>query len=125
LGRWRGVIAPVTLIAEIINRFAPHVPPWRPNFLEDGAGAVYGIGVHRTLSGAPHLVRHGWASQSPANRPAVQAVEGGRGAPLSRSSATAPVMSSTLMATIQTLSPRSLTQMAIRPFSSLLDTNTV
>jgi hypothetical protein len=82
LGRWRGVIAPVTLIAEIINRLAPHVPPWRPNFLEDGAGAVYGIGVHRTLSGAPHLVRHGWASQSPANRPAVQAVEGGRGATL-------------------------------------------
>jgi hypothetical protein len=78
LGLWRGVIAPVTLIAEIINQLVPHVLPWRPNFLEDGAGAAYGLGVHRTLSGAPHLVLHGWASRSPANRPAVQALEGGR-----------------------------------------------
>jgi len=76
LGRWRGVIAPVTLIAEIINRFAPHVPPWRPNFLEDGAGAVYGIGVHRTVRrAAPGAARLGVAVT---RKPSGRAGAGGR-----------------------------------------------
>jgi hypothetical protein len=60
LGLWHGFIAPITLIAEIINLLAPHVLPWRPHFFETGAGVAYDLGFYLTLSGGPHLVLFGW-----------------------------------------------------------------
>ncbi len=60
LGLWHGIIAPFTLIAEIINRLAPHILPWRPRFFEADAGVAYDLGFFLTLSGGPHLVLGGW-----------------------------------------------------------------
>ncbi len=60
LGLWHGIIAPLTLIAEIINWLAPHVLPWHPRFFEDDAGVAYDVGFYLTLSGGPHLVLNGW-----------------------------------------------------------------
>ena len=60
LGLWHGIIAPITLIAEIINWVAPHLLPWRPHFFETGLGVAYDLGFYLTLSGGPHLILHGW-----------------------------------------------------------------
>ena len=60
LGLWHGFIAPLTLIAEIINLLAPHVLPWRPHFFETGAGVAYDLGFYLTLSGGPHIVLYSW-----------------------------------------------------------------
>jgi len=56
LGIWHGIIAPLTLIAEIINRFAPHVLPWHPRFFEDDAGVAYDLGFFLAIGGGPHLI---------------------------------------------------------------------
>ncbi len=56
LGLWHGIIAPFTLIAEIINRLAPHLLPWRPRFFEQDAGVAYDLGFFLMISGGPHLV---------------------------------------------------------------------
>ena len=60
LGLWHGIIAPLTLLAEIINWLAPHILPWRPHFFETDAGVAYDIGFYLTLSGGPHLFINGW-----------------------------------------------------------------
>ena len=60
LGLWHGIIAPLTLLAEIINALAPHILPWHPHFFEEGAGVAYDLGFYLTLSGGPHLVINGW-----------------------------------------------------------------
>jgi hypothetical protein len=59
LGLWHGLIAPITLIAEIINWLLPHVLPWQPKFFETGAGVAYDIGFFITVSGGPHIIIHG------------------------------------------------------------------
>ena len=55
LGVWHGIIAPVTLIVEIINKLAPHLLPWQAQLYEKdsgvpeavicGTGFVHGIPV--------------------------------------------------------------------------------
>jgi hypothetical protein len=57
LGFWHGVIAPVTLIGEIINRFAPHALPWTVRLYEArGTGVAYDVGFYLGLAGGPSLV---------------------------------------------------------------------
>lgn len=57
LGFWQGVIAPVTLIGEIINRFAPHALPWTLHFYESrGTGVAYDVGFYLGLAGGPSIV---------------------------------------------------------------------
>lgn len=54
LGLWHGIIAPLTLLVEIINRFAPHVLPWTARFYEtQGNTVVYDIGFYLGLVGSP------------------------------------------------------------------------
>ena len=61
LGFWHGVIAPVTLIVEIINRFAPHALPWAPHLYEKtGTGVAYDVGFYVGLAGGPSLVWGRW-----------------------------------------------------------------
>ena len=57
LGFWHGMIAPVMLIVEIIDKFAPHLLPWDVRFYEArGTGVVYDIGFYIGLMGSPVLV---------------------------------------------------------------------
>ena len=56
LGLWHGIIAPVTLIAEIVNWLVPGVLPWKPHMFETGAGVPYDIGFFITATGGFHFV---------------------------------------------------------------------
>lgn len=54
LGLWHGIIGPVTLVIEIINRFFPHALPWRTQLYEAKAtGVAYDIGFYLGLAGGP------------------------------------------------------------------------
>ena len=56
LGFWHGLIAPVTLIVEIINRFAPHALPWQPHMYERANTSVaYDVGFFIGMAGGPSL----------------------------------------------------------------------
>jgi hypothetical protein len=58
LGLWHGIIAPVTLIVEIINRVAPRALPWHFHMYEtNGATMPYDIGFYVGLVGGPWV---GW-----------------------------------------------------------------
>lgn len=62
LGFWHGIIAPVTLIGEIINRFAPHVLPWTVHLYETKAsGVAYDVGFYFGLMGGPSII---WTRRS-------------------------------------------------------------
>ena len=62
LGLWHGVIAPVTLIVEIVNRLAPHVLPWSAHLYESrDTGVIYDIGFYLGLAGGPPIVLGGWS----------------------------------------------------------------
>ena len=62
LGLWHGIIAPVTLIGEIINRVFPHVLPWQMHMYEAKAdGAAYDVGFYLGLAGSPVIVVSGWS----------------------------------------------------------------
>jgi len=62
LGVWHGLIAPVTLIVELINRFAPHLLPWSARMYEaKSAGALYDLGFYFGLAGSPVVVLRGWS----------------------------------------------------------------
>jgi hypothetical protein len=66
LGLWHGVIAPVTLIVEVINRFAPHLLPWKVRLYEvKNAGTVYDVGFYFGLAGSPIILRAGWSGRRP------------------------------------------------------------
>jgi hypothetical protein len=62
LGLWHGIIAPITLILEIINRFAPHALPWHAHLYETkAAGAFYDLGFYLGLAGSPIvIINRGW-----------------------------------------------------------------
>jgi hypothetical protein len=61
LGFWHGLIAPLMLVVEVINKFAPHLLPWTVRFYESrGTGAVYDIGFYFGLAGSPLLAGAGW-----------------------------------------------------------------
>lgn len=57
LGVWHGLIAPVTLIGEIINMLAPHLLPWAVRMYEvKGTGVLYDVGFYVGLAGSPVVV---------------------------------------------------------------------
>jgi hypothetical protein len=57
LGFWHGLIAPLMLIVEIVDKFAPHLLPWSVKFYEArGTGVFYDIGFYLGLAGSPVLV---------------------------------------------------------------------
>ena len=55
LGFWHGLIAPLMLICEVINKFAPHLLPWQQvRFYEiKAAGVAYDVGFYVGLAGSP------------------------------------------------------------------------
>jgi hypothetical protein len=54
LGLWHGIIAPLTLLVEIINRLAPNALPWKPRMYEPSAtGWLYDLGFYLGLVGSP------------------------------------------------------------------------
>jgi hypothetical protein len=54
LGFWHGLIGPLTLIGEVINRFFPHLLPWQVHLYETKAsGAAYDLGFYLGLAGGP------------------------------------------------------------------------
>lgn len=62
LGFWHGLIAPVTLLVELINKFAPHVLPWTLHLYESkGTGVLYDLGFYLGLAGSPVVVVNGWS----------------------------------------------------------------
>jgi hypothetical protein len=64
LGLWHGVIAPVMLVVEIINRFAPHALPWTVRFYESrNTGVIYDIGFYLGLAGGPSILFGGWSAR--------------------------------------------------------------
>jgi hypothetical protein len=57
LGFWHGVIAPVALIGEIINRVAPHALPWTLRLYETKAAKLaYDVGFYLGLAGGPSIL---------------------------------------------------------------------
>jgi hypothetical protein len=57
LGFWHGVLAPLTLIGEIINHFAPHALPWTLRFYETRAAKLaYDVGFYLGLAGGPSIL---------------------------------------------------------------------
>jgi hypothetical protein len=57
LGFWHGIIAPLTLIVEIINHFSPKSLPWSPQFYEhSGTGFAYDIGFYVGLASGPGIL---------------------------------------------------------------------
>ena len=62
LGLWHGIIAPVALIIEVVDRFAPNVLPWHARLYETRAANVfYDLGFYFGLAGGPGLVLGGWS----------------------------------------------------------------
>ena len=61
LGVWHGLIAPVMLIIEVINRLAPHALPWTVRMYEaKGTGLVYDVGFYLGLAGSPVIFVSRW-----------------------------------------------------------------
>jgi len=61
LGLWHGLIAPITLIVEVINKFAPHLLPWNVRLYEArDTGVLYDIGFYFGLAGSPVVVWGRW-----------------------------------------------------------------
>lgn len=57
IGLWHGVIGPVTLVIEAINRFAPHATPWKEvRFFERDSGVLYDIGFYLGLVFGPSVL---------------------------------------------------------------------
>jgi hypothetical protein len=62
LGFWHGIIAPATLLVEVINHFAPHALPWDLHMYEaTGTGWAYDVGFYFGLLGGPGAVFGGWS----------------------------------------------------------------
>ena len=64
LGLWHGLIAPVTLIGEIIGRFAPHALPWRLHLYEaKDTGVAYDVGFFVGLLSGPAAGWRAWSNR--------------------------------------------------------------
>jgi len=60
LGVWHGLIAPFTLIGEVINLLAPHLLPWTFHLYEtQQSGAIYDIGFFVGLLIGPSILWSG------------------------------------------------------------------
>ena len=61
LGFWQGIIAPATLLVEVINHFAPKSLPWDVHMYEaTGTGWAYDVGFYFGLLGGPGAIFGGW-----------------------------------------------------------------
>jgi hypothetical protein len=61
LGVWHGIIAPFTLIGEVLNDFVPHLLPWSVRFYESkGTGVPYDVGFYLGLVGSPLAIGGRW-----------------------------------------------------------------
>jgi hypothetical protein len=59
LGLWHGIIAPFTLLGEIIEKFVPNLLPWRLQMYQrEGTGLAYDIGFYLGLVGSPVAIVH-------------------------------------------------------------------
>ena len=59
MGFWHGMIAPFTLIGELINTFLPTLLPWKLHvYQSSGTGVAYDVGFYLGLVGSPVLVVH-------------------------------------------------------------------
>ena len=58
LGVWHGLIAPVTLVVELVDHVAPHALPWTLHFFEKDSGVFYDLGFYLGLGGGPVIVTH-------------------------------------------------------------------
>jgi hypothetical protein len=56
LGFWHGLIAPITLIVEIIHRYVPGVLPFSWRMYQGEAGVPYDIGFYVGLAGGPSFI---------------------------------------------------------------------
>jgi hypothetical protein len=57
LGFWHGLIAPFTLIGEIIDKVAPGALPWRVRFYEArDTDVIYDVGFFIGLFGGPSVI---------------------------------------------------------------------
>jgi hypothetical protein len=60
LGFWHGLIAPATLVVEVINQFAARgALPWSPHFYQEGAGVVYDVGFFIGVIAGPSILWSG------------------------------------------------------------------
>lgn len=65
LGLWHGVIAPISLVIEVVNKLAPHALPWTMKLYESADPSVfYDIGFYLGLMGSPTLAWRGWSRRS-------------------------------------------------------------
>lgn len=62
LGVWHGLIAPVMLVIEVIDRVAPHVLPWSVRMYEArDTGVLYDVGFYLGLAGSPVIFVSRWS----------------------------------------------------------------
>ena len=62
LGIWHGIIAPLTLLVEIINALLPHLLPWKAHMYETKAvSAAYDVGFCIGLGGSPIIASRRWS----------------------------------------------------------------
>ena len=65
LGIWHGVIAPATLLLEVINRLSPGLLPWTARFYEARGTAVeYDVGFYLGLTGSPLIAWSRWTGRT-------------------------------------------------------------
>lgn len=61
LGFWHGLIAPLMLLVEVVDKFAPHLLPWTVRFYETKAtGPAYDVGFYLGLVGSPLVIGSRW-----------------------------------------------------------------
>ncbi|HEY3815264.1 MAG TPA: hypothetical protein VGL66_18755 [Caulobacteraceae bacterium] len=59
MGFWHGIIAPFTLIGELINKFLPTLLPWKFHLYEGrDTGVAYDVGFYLGIAGSPVLIIH-------------------------------------------------------------------
>ena len=57
LGYWHGLISPITLIGEIIQKLSPQILPWSFRFYEpSGTGVLYDLGFFIGLISGPSIL---------------------------------------------------------------------
>ena len=64
LGFWHGIIAPVTLLVEVLHKLWPHTIPWAFKLYETKANSVaYDLGFFFGLGGGPVIVIRRWRNR--------------------------------------------------------------
>ena len=61
LGVWHGIIAPITLLVEVLHKLWPHAVHWTIRLYETRANSVaYDLGFFFGLGGGPVIVVRRW-----------------------------------------------------------------